>query len=159
MMSRRLRDVLCYIMVYGVVAGLQVAPLPAHAGGFGKALISRLAKRDLDNHAATAANPLIKSLTVQRYTSRSQAGREVKAGIAAETHMTPNVARGRPLSPESAQKRYGLFKPPQVRETVRLPAGQPVRHNKAQGGEPGRGELTSTQPVPKGSVIKVVPLQ
>ena len=159
MMSRRLREVLFYIMVSGVVAGLQAAPPPAHAGGFGKALMSRLLKRDLANHAATAAKPLVKPLTVQRYTSSAQANREIKAGLAAETHMTPHAARGRPLSPESAQRRYGLTKPPEVRETVRLPAGQPVRHNKAQGGEPGQGELTSTQPVPKGSVIKVVPLQ
>ena len=155
---RRLCGFIGHLVVVGLIIGLAVAP-PAHAGGFSKALMSRLFKRDLANHAATAAKPLTKPLTVQRYTSRAQAKREVKAGIATGTHMTPNAARGRPLSPESAQRRYGLSKPPEVRETVRLPAGQPVRHNKAQGGEPGRGELTSNQPVPKGAVTKVVPLQ
>ena len=45
------------------------------------------------------------------------------------------------------------------RETINLPAGQPVRHNKALGGAPGRGELTAPRAVPSQAILKIVPLR
>ncbi len=154
-----LRHRLLTALLAGCLAGgLAVTP-PAEGGALGKALIGRLLARDLARDAATAARPLARGRLVQRFTSARQAAKETRLGLAPNKHLTPRAARGRPLGPQSAQRRYGLPRPPQVRETVRLPAGQPVRHNKALGGEPGRGELTSPRALPKGSVIRVVPLQ
>lgn len=142
-----------------LVAGTLAPPDTAQAGGLGKAIMGRVLKRDSARDAATKAQTLAKPRNVHRYTSRERAAGESREGIAAGSHLTSKAHRGRPLSAEAAQRRFGLPSRPEVRETVRLPAGHPVRHNKALGGAPGYGEITSPKPLPKGSVTKVVPLR
>ncbi len=161
-----------------LIAGVPAVLPQAEAGGFGKALIGRalqggtkraatqtakpamgnVLKRDAARDAATAAKPLPAPRTVHRYTTAEQAAREAKHGLSPGTHMTPNAVSGRPLTSQHAQGRYGLPTSPQVRETIELPKGYPVRHNKALGGEPGRGELTSPQHLPPGAIRGIVPL-
>lgn len=151
--------VLTALLASCLVGSLAVVAPPAQGAGVGKALIGRLLRRDLARDAATAARPLVQPRTVYRYTTRRQAAQEARVGLAPNTHMTANAPRGRPLSAESAQRRFGLPTRPEMRAKIRLPAGQPARHNKALGGEPGRGELTSPKPVPKSSIIGMVPLK
>jgi hypothetical protein len=56
-------------------------------------------------------------------------------------------------------RRYGLPRKPEVRERIRLPKGQRVRHNKVVGGERGAAELTSPKRVLSPAIKKVVPLR
>lgn len=139
------------------------ASLPAPAGTLGKsvgrAAMARIFKQDLRNHATTAAKPLVRPRTVHRYTTRAQGRREAASGLTPNTHMTVRARPGRPPSPATAQRRYGLPYPPRVRETIRLPKGFHVRHNKAVGGAPGVGELTSPRAVPPSRIQRTVPLR
>jgi hypothetical protein len=84
---------------------------------------------------------------------------ELRRGLQPNTHMTAQGGPGRPLSPNTAKRRYGLRQRPQVRETLRLPKGYPVRSAKAFGGQPGVGELTSPKSLPPTAIQKVVPLR
>lgn len=116
-------------------------------------------RRDLLRDRALRARPLPRPKTVFRYTSKARAKWEFRRGLQPGTHMTSRGGPGRPLRPETAQHRYGLPRRPQVRETIRLPKGQPVRSTKALGGRPGVGELTSPKPLSPKAIQKVVPLR
>lgn len=72
--------------------------------------------------------------------------------------MTSRVTVGRPLGRTSASRRYGLRLKPQVRETIILRKGQPVKFNRVFGGAPGVGELTSTKQVSPLAIRKVIRL-
>lgn len=162
-------------LVSGFVLGA-VMLIPAHtmAGGLAKAIVrgatksvsktwsgaaTRTLRRDLVRDRAARVRPLAKDRTVFRYTSKAQARNETRKGIQPGSHMTSHTSAGRPLSPARAQRRYGLPRKPEVRATIRIPQGQPVRVNKAIGGRPGIGEFTSTKRVPRGAIEKVVPLR
>lgn len=149
-------------LVLSLVIGLGATlALPADAGGMHRAWSRAMAavlKRDAARDAATAAKPLAQPRSVWRYTSKVQAERELQRGVPAGRHLTAGTHAGRLPSPERAQARYGLPARPEVRETVRLPAGHPVRATKALGGEPGVGEITSTHRLPPATIHKVQPL-
>lgn len=128
----------------------------------GKQAVKRAAqiqRKDLWNHRHTPVRPLSGPRTVFRYTTPNRARAEVRSGIAPGRHMTATASSGRPLSPLSAKRRFGLHNAPTVRETVVLPKGFPVRHNKVPGGTPGVGEVTSSRSVPPSVIRKVVPLR
>lgn len=149
-------------LVLSLVIGLgAMLALPADAGGMSRAWSRAMAtvlKRDAARDAATAAKSLAQPHTVWRYTRKAQAARELRHGVPAGGHLTSGTTVGRLPSPEHAQSRYGLPARPEVRETVRLPAGHPVRTNKALGGHPGVGEITSTRLLPPNAILKVQPL-
>ena len=141
------------------VAVLTVAP--SAAGGkkdLANAAIARLLRRDAARDAATVAVPAAESRMVWRYTGEAEAEREMSRGIAAGSHFTPKVTPGRPPSPLTVQRQYGLPQPPQVRMTVRIDEGRLILKNKALGGEPGRGELVNTEPLPPRAVQTVTRL-
>lgn len=117
---------------------------------------SSVMRRDLVRDRAIKARPLSHPRTVFRYTSKAQARTELRRGIVPGRHMTSHGGPGRPLSAASAQRRYGLLGRPQVRETIRLPKGQPVRTAKALRGRPGVGELTSTKRLSPTAITNVV---
>lgn len=117
---------------------------------------TQVMRRDLARDSAIKARPLARSRTVFRYTSKAQARSELRRGIGPGRHMTSHGGPGHPLSSATAQKRYGLLGRPQVRETIRLPKGQPVRTAKALGGRPGVGELTSTKRLSPLAISNVV---
>lgn len=149
------RAVLGGALVIGLVAAA-LFPTPADAGGsnlVARAAVKRLMERDVARDALTAAKPLARDTTVWRYASRKQAAHEARNGFHPGTHFTTKVHPGRPPSAAKAQRRYGLPARPQVRETVRLTKGTPMRHNKAYGGGPGRGELTNQLPLSNGAQI------
>lgn len=149
----------------GGLAGLlilatSILPLTVEAGGLGRAAArgawrssariwrrspAQMMRRDLVRDSAIKARPLARPRTVFRYTTKQRASVELRRGIPPGRHMTANGGPGRPLSRVAAQKRYGLPQRPGVRETIRLPKGQPVRTAKALGGRPGVGELTSSK--------------
>jgi hypothetical protein len=108
---------------------------------------------------ATRVRPLPKDRTVFRYTSKERAREELRGGLPPGSHMTSRGGAGRPLTPEHAQRRYGLPQKPEVRETVRLPKGQPTRSNRSIGGAPGVGETTSSKRVRPEAIKKVTPLR
>ena len=171
-MTRRISKLL---LLVSFCAGALWLPCtsPAHAGGAAKAVARGLVKRsvrpgrsvarnmarDIKRDGNTVARALTRPRTVHRYTSIRRARVERSRGIARGNHMTSRAFRGRPLSAANAQKRYGLPHKPQVRETIRLTRGQPVRLNKAMGGGRGQGELTSTRIVPATQVRRVVRLR
>lgn len=107
----------------------------------------------------TPVRDLYWNRTAFRYTTRHQARIEAKKGLAPSRHMTARAKPGAPLSGMNAQRRYGLPRRPQVRETIRLQRGFGVRSNKAIGGRPGFGELTSPHRVPPSAIRRVVPLR
>jgi hypothetical protein len=115
-------------------------------------------RRDAWNHLHTPVRPLPAPRTVFRYTSPSQAQKELRTGIAPGRHMTTTAPAGRPPSPATAARQYGLRNAPGVRETVVLPKGFPVRHDKVPGGRPGVGEITSPKKVPPSAIKRVTPL-
>lgn len=100
----------------------------------------------------TPSKPLARPRTVYRYVPAPKARSEMRRGIAPGRHFTSRPAKGRPLGAARAQKAYGLPRKPGAVETVRIPAGHPVRFNKTLGGSPGRGELTSPKHLAPSSV-------
>ena len=150
------------LLVACLSSSLTIAPT-AEAGWLGKGLsrsvMKKLFRQEAARDVATVAKPLVKPRTVYRYTSSERAVQEVKQGLAAHRHMTSVARPGRPLSSEAAQRRYGLLDKPDVRETIRLPQGFSVRHNKVLGGKAGLGEITSSQVLPSNAIRKIVPLQ
>lgn len=161
------------ILVGLLILASGLLPLMAEAGGLGKAAArgawrsstrrlwgrsaTQVLRRDIARDSAIKARALARSRTVFRYTSKAQAGSELRRGILPGRHMTSHGGPGRPLSRIAAQKRYGLRRPPQVRETISLPKGVPVRSAKALGGRPGVGEITSTKRLSPTAITKVVP--
>jgi hypothetical protein len=119
----------------------------------------QIQRKDAWNHLHTPVRPLPAPRTVYRYTSPVQARRELHTGIAPSRHMTARAPAGRPPSPATAAKQYGLRKLPSVREKVQLPKGFPVRHDKVPGGRPGIGEITSRRRVPPSAIKRITPLQ
>lgn len=115
-------------------------------------------RRDLMRDNATIARQLPRERTVFRYTSRAQAEKELRSGIKPGSHLTARAYPGRPLKATNAQARYGLPRRPDVRMTVILPEGASVRRNRALGGAPGVGEITSVQRTKPRAIKKVVPL-
>ena len=145
-----------------LVIGCVIVTPASEAGGLGKAVskaaIGKLLKRDGARDGATLAKPLTKDRKVWRYNTAKRAKTESRKGLAPGRHTTSKIHPGRPPSAAVAKKRYGLPQKPQVRQTIILPKGQKVRSNKVLGGEPGRGELTSTKRVKPKAIVKVVPL-
>jgi len=149
-------------VVVTFLVGILITPV-TEAGGLGKAFvrsaIKKVLKKDLARDARTVAKPLVKQRQVWRYTSHKQAAHEAAHGVAPGSHMTAGTTPGRPPSTATAQARYGLPKKPQVRTTWRLPSGTPVRSNKALGGAPGVGEMTSVKHVPPEHLVRTIPLR
>ena len=148
-------------------------PIKTDAAGLGKAAARaarshslkgvqkvnpEILRRDLLRDKVTKARPLAAERRVFRYTTRDRARQELRRGIPGQSHLTSRAGRGRPLGPGNAQRKYGLPQRPQVRETVRLPKGQPVRTNKSLGGSPGVGEITSSKSIPPKAIERVTPL-
>ncbi len=135
----------------------------AEAGGVGKAIsnaaMKKVLRRDLARDMSTAAKPLPRDKVVWRYTNRRQLSIESSRGLSPNTHMTSRIQRGRPLTAQTAQSRYGLAKQPTFRETIRIPRGQPVRLNKALGGKPGVGEATSPTRISSNAIIRMDPVR
>jgi len=125
------------------------------ARAFGRSA-ARVLERDAARDVRLVAKQLAKGRTVFRFTTRQQAAKEVKMGVKAGSHLTSRGGPGRPPSAEAARKRYGLSRPPEVRETIRLPRGQPTKLGKVIGGSRGVGEATSTKTVPADAVSRVV---
>lgn len=157
-----------------LLAMVLVMPSAAEAGSVAKAAArgatqsvakawrgaaAKTLRRDLLRDRATHVRLLSKDRAVFRYTTKARARRELQRGIRPGSHMTARATAGRPLSLTQAQRRYGLPQKPEVRETIRLSQGQPIRSNRAIGGKAGVGEVTSTIRVPSTAVAKVVPLR
>ncbi len=106
---------------------------------------SSILKRDLLRDRTVRPRPLRRPTTFFRYTTQQQARRELRKGLNPGTHMTAPGGPGRPLSRETARRRYGLPRTPRVRETIRLPAGTPIRPARALGGAPGYGETVTVK--------------
>lgn len=164
-MSLKLMIATLILMLAGsptIQAGVGAAFARGARRGISRSLVRKMPRtlmRDRVRDLRTPAIPLTRPRTVFRYTTRGQATRELKKGIQPNRHMTTTGAPGRPLGPSAAKSRYGLAKKPTVRESVQLPKGFPVRHNRALQGKPGVGELTSPKRIPPGAVRKIVPLK
>lgn len=127
----------------------------ARADAATKGAYARDAARDRSSKVKTNG----RDRTVYRYTTKEQAEREKRQGIAPNSHMAPGNP-GRPLSKQQATTKYGIREGhAEVRETIRLPKGQPVKNNKTIGGQPGVGELTSPKPVGPERISNTVQLR
>lgn len=161
MLASRCRRAMLVALISGVLSAGH--PGDTLAGGMGKSLASatakRLLKQDLRNHASAPVKRLSTPRTVHRYTSRTRAKQEAAKGLRPNTHMTGRARPGRPPSPESARRRYGLPRTPQVRETIRLPRGFPVRENPVAGGARSAREVTSPWRVPPKAIQRMTPLR
>ncbi len=96
--------------------------------------------------------------TVQRYNTKTLAKQELRRAVSPGSHMTAGARRSRPMSGQHTKQHCGLVRKPNVRETIQLPKGFPVRHNHATSAARGVRELTSPQPLPPQAFKKVVPL-
>lgn len=143
--------------------GLWLVAFPAEAGKASKSAAKRawrrLFAREAARDAATPAKPLPKSTSVWRYTSKEEAEAAARQGLAPNKHLTAKTTPGRPPRAKTAQERYGLAREPEVRMKIELPEGQPVRRNKAVGGAPGVGEITSPKKLPPEAVKGVTLLE
>lgn len=119
-----------------------------------KAGVRRALRIDRIRDLRTPARPLTRSITVRRYAAASRAATEARSGFRAGSHFTARLRPGRLPRASTAQRMYGLPRRPAVAFKVRLPKGQPVRVNKAIGGMPGRGEITSTAPIRRQAILK-----
>ena len=161
------------LFALAVVIGIAYAPGHAEGGGFGKIISrgfgggvkknigrapygSRTWERYRDR--ATPSKPLSRPGTFFRYTTKEQANKEMRKGVLPGRHMTAPGGPGRPMTPHNAKRRYGLPRPPQVRETIHLEKGFPARNNKVIKGTPGTVETTSPRHIPQQSIVNVVPL-
>ena len=115
--------------------------------------------RDHRRDNRTPAKPLERDARVYRYTSKEDAATLRRDGVPPRTHLTSRGGSGRPPSAGRAQRQYGLEKKPDTRVTIDVPAGTSVRKNRVMGGEPGRGEMTTTERLSPSSVGKTVPLR
>lgn len=165
--GRQARGLASIVLCVGI---LGPAVSVSEAGGMGQALSrgaargahragEQVLKRDVARDRTTRVTPAHGTQRVFRYTTKARARVERRTGIAPGSHMTARGTAGRPLSARHAQRRYGLPEKPEVRETISLPKGHPVRRNRALGGQPGVGEVTSTKRVPPKAIEKVVPLR
>jgi hypothetical protein len=118
-----------------------------------------LTRRDLLIHKYTRPVPVTNPRGVFRFTTRDRALSDLRRGIAPNRHMTSHVSPGRQLSADSAVRRFGLLRLPEVRETILIPRGQPIRSNKVVGGAPGVGEVTSTRRLPPKAIKHLVPIR
>lgn len=150
-----------------VFAGL-LAASPAFPAGPPKAVaraaakrlsIEKIVKTDSQRHLKAQVKLLERPRTVHRYTSKSRALWEQRHGVPAGSHMTASAAPGRPLSPEAAQKRFGLLRKPGARLTIQLPKDFPVRINPATNASRGIHEITSPKAVRPENIKKVVLLK
>jgi hypothetical protein len=125
----------------------------------GKQPADYVLRADRARDAATPAAALGRERVVQRYTSAAQAEKEAAGGIAPGSHMTSRSARGRPLSAEGAQGKYGLMEPP--RESPHGPrAGEPARPAQQGAGRPaGRRRAYFPRALPPSAVVAVKPVQ
>ena len=137
---------------------LLTAALPAGAAPAGKGLLRDLLRRDFRRDRTLPVRRLKAPRTVHRYTTWERALRELQKGLPAGTHTTARARPGRPPSPEVAQRRYGLPRKPEARETIRLPEGALIRQGKALGGRPGVGEIVTARRVPPEAIRKITPL-
>lgn len=157
-----------------LVCAVVALPSAVEAGGIAKAAArgatrsvatawrgttTKTLRRDLLRDRATRVRPLVRNRTVFRYTTKAQARQELRRGIRPGSHMTARAIAGRPLGPGQTQRRYGLPQKPEVRETISLRRGIPVRPNRVIGGTAGVGELTATEHVSSKAIKKVIPLR
>jgi hypothetical protein len=120
--------------------------------------LRNITRLDLLNHERARVAPITNPRAVFRFTTRDKALNELRQGIAPNHHMTAYAGPGRPLSADSAMRRFGLPIKPQVRETIIIPSRQPIRLNKVVGGAAGVGEVTSTRRLPPEVIRRLVPL-
>lgn len=156
------RQIITTTVAYAV-AFLFALPLDADARSPARRLAHGALKEglrlDRARDAATRAAPLRNERRVWRFTSSAEARKEMGVGIPPNSHMTATARPGHPLSAAGARHTYGLPTEPDVRMTVRVPAGQLVKLNKAVAGKPGYGELTSSESLPSSSIVDVTRLK
>jgi hypothetical protein len=121
--------------------------------------MARSLAKDARRDAGTVSTRLRGERKVFRYVSKPTAAKELRFGISSGRHMTAHTGPGRPLKGLTAMRRYGLPERPEVRETVRLPKSFPARFNRALGGSPGVGEITSPARVPRKSITREIRLR
>jgi len=121
--------------------------------------MNKILRRDATRDASTRSVRLSRTRSVARYTTGTRARLEARGGIAAGSHFTARLRRGRPMSATNARRSLGLPHKPAVRESVVLPKGTPVRFNKALGGARGVGEIKVMRRVPRANIRQVVRLR
>lgn len=163
-----MRKLVCLIGTALIMAGTVADAAAAPAG---KRMLRRLLdrllgretqqvlRRDLARDRKLPVRTLKEPRTVFRYTSRSRAQHELHGGLRPGVHVTARGGPGRPPTAENAQRRYGLPHRPEVRETIRLPAGMRVRQGKVIGGRPGYGEIVLDRPLSPEHIRRVAPLK
>jgi hypothetical protein len=156
MTMRKLMVVLLlgFVLVPEFVCGAPLGRAVARAASR-RALRARILRLDALRHRVPV-RPLPQPRTVHRWTTWTQAQRELREGIAPGSHMTAIARRGRPMSAQHAKQYYGLLHKPSARETIQLPKGFPVRHSHATNAERGVRELTSPKRGPSQAIKKVV---
>jgi len=120
--------------------------------------LRNITRLDLLNHKWARVAPVTNPREVFRFTTRDKALNDLRLGIAPDHHMTAKIHPGRPLSAESAMRRFGLPAKPEVRETILIPRGQLIRSNKVVGGARGVGEITSPRRLPPEAIQRIVPV-
>ena len=158
-----------WVKSLAMLVALMIA-LPAAAGvagsiarGAAAAMHKRIgSKAFLKSEAARDASTSVRRLdapaTVYRYASGIHAAGEARNGIAPGRHMTGVGENSKMLNADRASRRYGIARP-EVRETIVLPRGFPVRQSRVWSGARNATELTSPRRVPPGAIrkIKAVP--
>jgi hypothetical protein len=150
-----------------VIAGLTICLLfpygGAYAGGksakvLADSVMRRIFFRDAARDALLPMTRIAKPRRVWRYTDKEGAKKALTKGLPKGVHTSVGISRGRALTSENARKRFGLAKRPDVRMTIELPGGHPVRRGKVIGGAPGVGEFTLGKPISPSAIKGMSPV-
>ena len=85
----------------------------------------------------------------ERFSSKPQAAKEKKDGLASGTHLGGKIKPGRPLGQEKAAAQYGIPKKnAEVRSVWKVEKNIPRKSGKVIGGAPGKGEIVVAGKIP-----------
>jgi hypothetical protein len=119
------------LLALTLATALTAYAIPAEAKGIAgaaaRAATARMFARDAARDARLPIKKLSRDEYLMRYTSRTQARREAKAGLEAGRHVTGRHEGAPPLSVPATQRRYGLPTAPEVRQTWHMEKGTLVR--------------------------------
>lgn len=84
----------------------------------------------------------------ERFTSKLQAAKEKKEGLASGTHLGGKIKPGRPLGQDKAAAEYGIpRKNAEVRSVWKVEKDLPRKNGKVIGGAPGKGEIVTADKI------------
>jgi len=143
------------LTLVGVLAAGPAGALARRTAGRTASRASWFLRQDRVMHRATPARPLARAQKARRYTSWTEARREMKLGVPPNAHLTPRAGVGRPPVPSTVKRDLGLRRAPTGQLDILVPRGQPVRKGRVWADSRRRWEWASPKALPPTSVRSI----